>query len=304
MIRVLPVWLLVLAATAAESPSRVRLLAIGNSFSNNALKFLPAIAKAGGCELEVEHLMVGGSPLSLHWKRHEINRTDPADPAGRYGDKGTKPGLAECLARQTWDVATIQQYSLIAHDPAGYRPFAANLVEAIRAKSPQARILIHQTWAYRCDDPRFGPGKEMADASAMHRLVKAAYTGIAAELKIERIPVGDAFQLVAEDPTWAFKPDTVWKAAGAQEPSLPDQTHSLHAGWGWRKDKDGKVALRLDGHHAGPNGEYLAGCVWYEVLFRRSPIGIAFRPPGMDEAYAAALRRFAHQAVQAAGAAR
>ena len=46
-------------------------------------------------------------------------------------------------------------------------------------------------------------------------------------------------------------------------------------------------------------GEYLGACVWYEVFFGESPVGLAFIPKGLDAEFACFLQETAHEAVQA-----
>lgn len=304
--RLLVLGVLCLAALgAAEPASKLRVLVIGNSFSGNALKYLPDIVNAAGCTLEVKHLSVGGSPLELHWGKAEKALKDANDVEARYGDGGKGGSLLDAFASGPWDVVTCQQYSRAAHDPATYRPFADRLVALIRERVPQARICMQQTWHYRVDDPRFGSGpkNDLPSSEEMHRRVRAAYTGVAQELKLEIIPSGEAFWLADNDPAWGFKPDAAWTSKGAVFPSLPDQRHSLHVGWSW-SEKDGKKTLGFDGRHAGRAGEYLAGCVWFEALFRRSVVGNSFKPKEIDAEDATFLQRVAHRAVEAEAAAK
>jgi hypothetical protein len=162
--------------------------------------------------------------------------------------------------------------------------------------------LVHQTWAYRCDDPRFAtkspkPG-EPATQEAMYRGLTNAYRTIVEELGARLIPVGDAFHRADTDPQWGYRPDKEFDFKNAQPPALPDQTHSLHVGWRWAKQKDDTTKLSMDGHHANTAGEYLGACVFYEVLFGDNVVGNAFVPPGVDPAYARFLQETAHQAVE------
>ncbi len=113
--------------------------------------------------------------------------------------------------------------------------------------------------------------------------------------------MGDAFFLADTDAKWGFKPDPKpFDAKTAKQPELPMQMHSLHVGWRWAKSKDGKkTTLGMDGHHANMAGEYLGACVWYEVLFGESAVGLAFIPKGLEAEFARFLQETAHEAVQA-----
>lgn len=296
-----------LAADAPVNPDSkstaktVRLLTVGNSFSQNATKFLGDLAKADGNTLIIGRCDVGGSPLELHWGKVAAHEKDPKDPAGLYA---TKLSLKQQLKTQPWDFVTVQQASIKSHDINTYRPFAQQLAGFIREQAPNAKLLMHETWAYRVDDPRFltkepKPGDPQTQEE-MYQSLKAAYRTIAAEVGAQLIPVGDAFHQADNDLQWQYKTDEKFNPKTAKLPELPNQAHSLHVGWRWSKSKTSdKVSLTTDGHHASILGQYLGGCVWYEVLFDQSPIGNKFVPPGITPADARYLQQVAHQAVEA-----
>src|SRR5579862_2354255 len=294
---------LLLAPRASAQPSApvktVRLLTIGNSFSGNATHYLGDLAKAGGNLLVHQPMSIGGAPMEVHWTRIQANEKDPKDPAGLYGTKS----LGATLASTDWDFVTIQQASIKSHDVSIYRPFAAQLQAYVKKHAPKAELLIHQTWAYRVDDPRFSPNTpatEPATQESMYTQLSAAYQTVAKELGVRRIPVGDAFHQVDTDPAWGYKPDSTFDRTTAVPPALPDQTHSLHVGWRWSAPKDGKPTLTMDGHHAGVAGEYLGACVWYEVLFKESAVGLSFAPKELQPKEVTYLQDAAHRAVDAA----
>jgi hypothetical protein len=295
---VIMVSLVWLAAGFAAEPQTVRLLTIGNSFSANATKYLRDLAKAGGHTLIHRPIVVGGASLQLHAEKFQKHELDISDKAGCYTNGRS---LKQELAADRWDFVTIQQASRKSYDLDTYRPFAAQLHGYIKKHAPQAKLLVHETWAYRCDDPWFTtktpkPG-EATSQQAMYQGLTNAYHTIAAELGARLIPVGKAFYLADTDMKWRYRPDTKFVSKNAKPPALPDQTHSLHVGWQWKKGKDGKQTLGMDGHHANTAGEYLGACVWYEVLFGESVVGSSFVPKGLDAAYARFLRETAHKAV-------
>lgn len=284
-------------ALAAETTAKpiaktVRLFTVGNSFSQNAMRFLPDITKAAGNTLVFKAADIGGCPLQKHWALAEKAEADPNDPNGKpYSGKC----LRELLRSGTWDFVTIQQQSLMSTDVSTYRPYAQNLRDYIKKNAPGAEVILHQTWEYRVDDPLFGDSKRPYTQKQMYDDLARSYRTIGGELGIRVIPVGDAFHRADTDPHWAFKPDLSFNPKTAVCPALPDQSHSLHAGWRWTKDKAGKNSLAMDGHHANDNGCYLAGCVWFEFLFGDSVVGNKFVPKGMNAETAAYLQKVGHE---------
>lgn len=293
---------LLLSATSGFAEGRtVRLLTVGNSFSRNATNHLGGLAEAGGYTLVHRPIVVGGASLELHATKVQTHEADPEDPKGRYANGRS---LEEELRADAWDFVTIQQASLRSHDLRTYRPFAEQLADRIAKHAPTAKLLVHQTWAYRVDDPRFTkPGEKEGEPKTqeeMYRGLTNAYRTIAAELGARVIPVGDAFFLADTDEDWGFRPDPAFDPKTLQPPALPEQRHSLHVGWRWAKPKGGgEVTLGMDGHHANLAGEYLGACVWYEVLFGESAVGNPYVPKGIDPDDARFLQEVAHRAVVA-----
>ena len=294
--------LLSAASPASKSPKTIRLLTVGNSFSQNATRQLGNLVTNAGHVLIHQPIVVGGASMELHWGRAAAFEKDPTSTNGLYG----KQSLKQHLVAQPWDFVTIQQASIKSHDAATYRPFAKQLHDYIKQHAPKAEVLMHQTWAYRVDDPRFkvaapkaGEPKTQAE---MYEQLTRAYSTIAAELGIRRLPVGDAFYLADTDEKWGYRPDTKFDFTSNDENLLPNQKHSLHIGWRWAKGKSGKTALGMDGHHANAAGEYLGACVWFEVLYGESVVGNGFVTPGLDKAHARFLQETAHRAVLAARA--
>jgi hypothetical protein len=276
----------------------VRLLTIGNSFSRNATRYLDKLAAAGGQTLIHRPIIVGGASMELHATKALKHQENADDPAGKYADGSS---LQQRLMEQPWDVVTIQQASRLSPHVETFRPFAAQLQKLVQTHAPQSRLMIHETWAYRVDDPWFvHPSKNSgnpATQAEMYHQLQNAYRTIAGELEVGIIPVGDAFHLATQNQKWNYRPDTTFRFDEARFPELPDQTHALNVGWRWVTSK-GKKTLSIDGHHANAAGEYLGGCVFYEVLFHDDVRQNTFVPENIDPQFAAFLRETAHQAVQ------
>ena len=290
--------LLFCVSSFAGEAKTVKLLTIGNSFSANATHYLGDLAKAGGHTLIHQPLVIGGASFQVHAEKAQKHEADPMDKAGLYT---SGRGLRENLELQKWDYVTIQQASIKSHDFATYQPSAGWLRDYVAEHAPQAKLMVHETWEYRKDDPRFtkpsGAVGEPKTQEDMYTGLRSAYDKIAAEFHARIIPTGDAFHLADTDPSWAYQIDTTFDPKTAKQPALPNQTHSLHVGWQWKKQKDGKTTLGMDGHHASMAGEYLGACVWYVVLFGESAVGSSFLPKGLDPKDALFLQETAHRAV-------
>lgn len=220
---------------------------------------------------------------------------------GRYENGQT---LKEQLELEAWDFITIQQASAFSFDVKSYWPYAQLLADFIRNLVPGAELLLHQTWAYRSDDPWFsGATSEQhlpRSQRQMYSQLREAYQSVADKLQTRILPVGDAFYLAGADARFGLKKDTSFDPQSAKELELPRDRHSLHAGWLWEaspEDPD-KLQLVFDGHHASAAGMYLAGCVFYEIVFGDSVVENQFTPAELDPQYARFLRRVAHESVE------
>ena len=285
-------------AAVQASEDSIRLLAVGNSFADNALTYFSDIAKAAGKQVQVGKACLGGCDLERHVRHAEAFEADPTDPEGRpYA--GGKKSLPQLLQEQPWDFVTIQQVSHKSFRPETYHPYVDRLIATIRKYAPQAEIVIHQTWAYRTDHGFFR--EKGLNADTMYEGLCKAYDALSRETGLRQIPSGDAMEAARQDPEWGpFIPDPDFDPQAAVEPDLPQNDRcALHNGWyGWRQDKKtGTWFLSRDCIHASREGKYLLGCVWFGFFFDTSVVGNSFLPSGMSPDDAAILQRIAHRAV-------
>lgn len=238
----------------------IRILTIGNSLTKNATAFLRELARGAGKKMELFVAALEGYTLDQHVGHLKAYDSDSRDPVGRpYA--GNSFGLREALQREDWDVVTIQQSSLGGMAAATFRPSVHILVDAIRHHVPRARILLFETWAYP-DDCYAGLADRKLDRPAMREQVKAAYREISEETGLEIIPVGEAFE-----------------RAVRSRPAL-------------------KLTNPSD-YHCNSHGQYLAGAVFHEVIYRDSVENTSFIPPEITEEEGRMLLRVAHQAIAA-----
>ncbi|MBW3636508.1 MAG: DUF4886 domain-containing protein, partial [Armatimonadetes bacterium] len=243
----------------------LRLFLIGNSFSQNVTRYLPHLAEEAGHPIHIGRAETGGCSLQRHWEGVEAWQRNEG---GRIYDGGQS--LCELLGDGDWDVVALQQASMHSADVSSYRPYARLLHDYVRGICPDARLLLHQTWAYRCDALQYseiGNGRRAQSRHEMWEKSRASYREIAAELELSIVPSGDAFNRVDMDAQWRYVPDTDFDYEQPNFPVLPVQAHSLHAGYYWNEEG----VFALDANHASEAGCYLGSLVWFGFLFDESP---------------------------------
>ena len=134
----------------------LKILAIGNSFSNNALTYLPIIAKELGIEeIVIGKLYRGSCTVERHWtdaqkgadyESFQVNTTFDANwttyPSGQRS-------LIYALKLCDWDIITFQQASGTS-GVASSLSNLQNLIDFVDANktNPNAKFYWHMTWAY------------------------------------------------------------------------------------------------------------------------------------------------------------
>ncbi len=125
----------------------MKILAIGNSFSQDATRYLRGIASADGEEWEVVNLYIGGCPLQTHYENAlEDKKTYEVQIDG--SSTGDVSSIKEALESRQWDVITLQQASTQSDDYGKYQPYLDFLIDYVHKYARGAKIYLHQTWAY------------------------------------------------------------------------------------------------------------------------------------------------------------
>ncbi len=274
----------------------VRLLTIGNSFAANALTYLPAIAaSAQGLRLEIGRANLGGCTLEKHWNLSVYTEKQPEYKPYAPSPDQPRATLQESLVAQPWDFVTLQQASPKSWQRRSFEPFLGQLHAMVALLAPQAEILLHQTWAYRADAPYLA--EKGLTQQAMFAHIRANFDHFGALYGCRVLPAGEAVQRARETPGHLFAwPDPAYDYVTPRPPALPNQEHSLNAGWFWavRETPDGMPELRKDVIHLNAAGCFLIGCLWFECLTELSIHDAPFQPPELTPEYAAFLRDVAH----------
>ena len=259
--------LLLLAGGAYAQQKTVRILAIGNSFSQDAVEqYLHELAEAEGIPTIIGNMFIGGCSL----ERHVKNARDNA-PAYAYRKIGTdgkkrekgKMSLETVLADEDWDYVSLQQASPFSGMYETYEASLPELIEYVKARLPKkTKLMLHQTWAYASTSRHSGFKNYNCNQLTMYQAIADAVKKAAKANKIKIvIPSGTAIQ-------------------NARTSFIGDH-------------------LNRDGYHLDVKiGRYTAACTWFERIFKHNVVGNPYTPEGLDEARKAVAQKAAHAAVK------
>ena len=164
----------------------MRILAIGNSFSQDAMRYLNQAALRSGIKMDVTNLMIGGCSLETHY-RNMLSGEKRYMLEYNGGSTGFYVSLNEALLTTHWDVITIQQVSHAAPKYDSYTPYIQELAAYIRECAPKSKLIVHQTWAYEEGSARLTQELKYERSEDMLRDVVASYNKAAKDIEADGI---------------------------------------------------------------------------------------------------------------------
>ena len=192
----------------------MNILSIGNSFSQDAQRYLHEIAKADGVDIQSFNLYIGGCPLSRHYQNMCSEEREYTLEMNGVST-GFCVSLKEALRNRDWDVVTIQQVSQQSPNYDTYQPYLDELVECIRRCVPNAKIAIHQTWAYEQGSARLNEELGYGDYQEMLCDIIKAYQTAAEHIGADFIiPSGEVFGAMLENGIDKIHRDTFHASLG------------------------------------------------------------------------------------------
>ncbi len=196
------------------------ILSIGNSFSQDAQRYLHQIAKADGFNLNVFNLYIGGCPLSLHYRN--ILNEERAYTLEMNGEStGFMVSIKEALLNRSWDVITLQQVSHESPYYSTYQPYLNKIAEYVKLCVPKAKIAIHQTWAYEQNSHRLNVELGYNNSTDMFNDIRNAYKKAADDIGADYIiPSGAVFRSLIASGIETVHRDTFHASLGLGRYSL------------------------------------------------------------------------------------
>ncbi len=192
----------------------MNILSIGNSFSQDAQRYLHRIARADGFALDTFNLYIGGCSLAKHHRN--MLSDERAYTLEMNGEStGFFVSLKEALLNRDWDVVTVQQVSQESPYYGTYTPYIENLVKYIRLHVPKAKIVVHQTWAYEQDSKRLNEELKYTDYKDMLKDVVESYRKATKDIDADfLIPSGEVFGEMLENGIEKIHRDTFHASLG------------------------------------------------------------------------------------------
>ena len=245
----------------------VRVLAIGNSFSQDAVEqYLWELANEAGVKMIIGNAYRGGQGFQSHWiDVTEANNTFEYRKV-QNGRRTNRPrsSLESIITDEPWQYITFQQVSQESGLTATFEPYLTNLIQYTQGlqTNPNAVYGYHQTWAYSHDSTHGG----------------FANYGNRQEVMYDSICQAVQFAMNSH-PEFGFV--------------VPSGTAIQNARTTWLGDN-----MNRDGYHLDLKmGRYTAACTWFETITGISPVGFSYHPDGIDYLTAHTCQVAAHEAV-------
>ena len=177
----------------------ISILAIGNSFSVDAMEYLWGILDQAGYEsITLGNLYIGGCSLETHannFKNNSASYTYYTNTTGTWSNTKSYAPL-NALKAHDWDIITMQQASGKSGVASTYEPYLSDLMAIVMANCPDAELAWHMTWAYQGnsthkDFPTYGSNQ----MTMYNAIVSAVNSAVLPKQDIKKvIPSGTAVQ--------------------------------------------------------------------------------------------------------------
>lgn len=232
----------------------MNVLCIGNSFSQDATRYLHQISNE---EFYVRNLYIGGCSLETHWNNIVGEREDYEWQ--KNGRMLKMMSINNALTKKKWDVITVQQVSHFSGMPETYEPFLTNILEFIKEKCPNAKIVFHRTWSYDDKSTHGGFVNYGNDRKKMIEAIIETSNFFAKKHGLEVIPNGEAIDAARELPEF-----------------------------------QGERNINRDGFHLSLDyGRYLAGLTMYGFLSGKDATEVTYEPEDTDHEINVKLKEIA-----------
>jgi hypothetical protein len=183
-----------------EDDDVIRILAIGNSFSEDAIEqYLYELANANNQEMIIANMYIGGSSLEEHATNAQNNTASYSYRKIIKGQKNSTENytIENAVRDEKWDYISFQQVSQLSGQLDSYFPYLTNLIDYVKqfTTNPDVKFILHQTWAYAAHSTHSGFPAYNNDQIKMYNAIVDATEKAAERANIDiLIPSGTAIQ--------------------------------------------------------------------------------------------------------------
>jgi hypothetical protein len=181
-------------------PQSIKILAIGNSFSEDAVEYLWNIMHDAGIEeVVIGNLYIGGCSLDTHWDNMSKNSPQYTFYYNNSGtwQKQTKKTILHALQLEDWDYITIQQVSQDSGNPQTLGNLQ-NILDYVNTNktNTDAKVYWHMTWAYQFNASHEGFANYDRSQMNMYNAIVSTYTDHVSKYNMisGAIPTGTSVQ--------------------------------------------------------------------------------------------------------------
>lgn len=253
---------------AQSEKNTIRVLAIGNSFSQDAVEnYLYELADAEDVNLIIGNAHIGGCTLRQH-RDYAVggnaNYYFQKIVEGKKENLKSNQTLESCLSDEPWDYISFQQASQNSGLYDTYFPYLDELLTYVKGKvtNPNVKYALHQTWAYAEDSSHSGFVNYNNSQITMYNAII------------------DATHRVKE--------------------AVPDISLIIPAGTAIQNGRTSAIGDNFcrDGYHLDIQiGRYTVACTWFEKITGINVVGNTSKPASLGDFQVSVAQHAAHFAV-------
>jgi len=253
----------------------LKLLMIGNSFSQDTVNWLPQIANSLGFQSQdivIGNLVIGGCTLATHYANSQSNAaayefTYYQNGAWVNGSSGPKQTMEYGIRFANWDFISLQQQSGNSGNPASYNSDLEGLITYVKsiATNPNMKLVWNMTWAYPSASSWFGGLYGNSQANMYNAIVSTVQ---------EKIVPNEEFCLISPAGT------------------AIQNGRTSYIGDDYTGDNEGTLnEWNRDGAHLSVyEGRFVSSLSMFCTLTGYMPSEINYLPPNIDNKEAAVIR--------------
>ena len=228
----------------------LKILTIGNSFSDDTMQYMYQIAKAAGYEdITLGNLYIGGCSLDTHANNAKNNKGAYEYRRNNSGSWVTTPSfkMDDAIAEQDWDFISLQQASGSSGKAETYSELSY-MISHVRELAPNAKLVWNMTWAYQQNSDHGEFYKYNNSQTFMYESILSAVK--------DRVVPQEEISLI-----------------------VPNGTAIQNARTSYLGD-----TLTRDGFHLTLDmGRYTAGLTFFYAITGRSIENLSYMPAGVDK---------------------